>query len=744
MTTEFCPVLTRRHLLKAGAAAAFTVYFGLPENLAAAAQGKLAKSLQTTPALASWINIDEHNMAVVYTGKVELGQGIRTAIAQIVADELDLALAQITVWSAETDVSPDEGYTYGSMSIQQSGMAVRQAAAELRWLLVERAATKWAVPEGQIKTHDGYLSVGSRSISYGALIKETGNIEEKASGRVKPRKAVDRKVAGTSVNRTDIPAKVFAEESYIHDIRLPGMRHARMVRPPSYTARLGSMEGIVSSDLPGSAKIVRENNFVAVVAEREEQAIGAAEKLAETLHWQEVGQLPDMNGLEAFISDHPDTRTEVIRKPVSERKSFTHTARYYRPYQAHASLGPSIGLALWSENILTVWTHSQGIYPLRREISALLKLPEAAIKVIHRDGAGCYGHNGADDAALEAAWIAMKMPGVPVRLQWMRQEEFRWEPYGPAMIMEAAAELTTEGTISSWQYDVRGFPHSTRPNGGGENLLAARLLEPDRKFSAPRPIPQPAGGLDRNAVPYYDLPDQKITKNYIPNSPLRTSALRGLGAYGNIFAIESFMDELAHRVGADPVRFRLKHLTDPRGRAVITEAADMAGWQDAAKNFGGRSAGRGLAFARYKNLGGYLAVCVDLDYDPTNGTIKLRKINAAVDCGEVINPDGVRNQVEGGLLQSASWTLYEQVSFDRKQILSEDWVSYPIMTFDSVPEVHVHLIEAKDNPPLGAGEVAQGPMSAAIANALFWATGVRLRSLPFTAEKNLESIQSTV
>jgi len=358
-------------------------------------------------------------------------------------------------------------------------------------------------------------------------------------------------------------------------------------------------------------------------------------------------------------------------------------------------------------------------------------MPESAIRVAHAQGSGCYGHNGADDAALDAALLARAVPGRPVRLQWMRDDEFAWEPYGAAMTIQLRAGLSAEGRIVAWQHEVWSNTHSTRPGEAeGDNLLASWYLASPQRPARPHGIPQPAGGGDRNAVPLYDFPVERITSHLIPAMPVRVSALRTLGAYANVFALESFMDELAAAAGSDPVAFRLLHLKDARARAVIERAAAMAGWQVGAAGKGAR--GRGIGFAKYKNLSSYVAVVAEVEIDRKSGEVRVPRASAAVDAGQIINPDGLANQIEGGIIQSTSWTLKERVSFERARIASRDWQSYPILTFPEVPSVEVALIDRPSEKPLGAGEASQGPMAAAIANAFAHASGVRIRELPFT------------
>jgi CO/xanthine dehydrogenase Mo-binding subunit len=533
---------------------------------------------------------------------------------------------------------------------------------------------------------------------------------------------------GKPVPRIDIPGKVTGGVSYVHDLRLPGMVHARVVRPPAYGARLKSLDTGAAQTMPGILKIVRDGSYVAVVAEREYQAVQAMRALADTARWDQPQKLPPQRDIYSTLQR---LRSEEFvihgdKTPPSDAAGMVE-AVYRRPYQIHGSIGPSCAVGLYQDGRLTLWTHSQGVYPLRGAVAEMLKLPAERVHCIHMEGAGCYGHNAADDAAADAALIARAMPGRPVRVQWMREEEHAWEPFGPAMLTKARAALDASGRISSWQYEVWSNTHSTRPGRAG-NLASAWLLESPFTPPPPRPIPQPEGGGDRNAIPIYTLPNARIVHHFIPEMPLRVSALRSLGAYMNVFSIESFMDELARAANADPVDFRLRHLDDARAREVIRTAADRFGWTSAKRQQG---RGRGFAFARYKNLAAYCAVAMDVEVERETGDVRIGRIVAAVDSGEAVNPDGIRNQIEGGILQSASWTMFESVTWEPTRITSRDWGRYPILRFAHVPRsVEVHVIDRPGQPFLGTGEAAQGPTSAALANAIADATGARIREIP--------------
>jgi CO/xanthine dehydrogenase Mo-binding subunit len=405
---------------------------------------------------------------------------------------------------------------------------------------------------------------------------------------------------------------------------------------------------------------------------------------------------------------------------------------FRRDYQQHVSIGPSCGIAMFDAGRLTVWSHAQGMFPLRMAIAEMCRMPTEAVDCIHVEGSGCYGHNGADDAGADAALLARALPGRPVRVQYMREDENVWEPKGPAMVTRIGAALDDQGMIVDWNFEVWSNTHSSRPPGAGQLAPAWALAQPFQP-ETPKPIPLPEGDGDRNSQPLYAFPNVRAVYHFIEDAPIRVSAMRGLGAYMNVFSLESFMDDLARAANADPVAFRLKHLQDDRAKEVIQRAAQEFGWD---KWSARPHVGRGFAFARYKNLGAYAALALELSVDSETGRVKLQRAEIAVDSGEAVNPDGIRNQIEGGFIQSASWTLYERVAFDRTRILSRDWSTYPILRFRNLPEtVRVHVIDRPDQPFLGTGEATQGPTAAAIGNALRDATGRRFTHLPLTTER---------
>ena len=726
-------MMTRRRFL--ASTGALVVTFSLARASDVFAQPpkdapKLPGSLASTPLLDAWIRIGADNSITVCTGKGELGQGVKTALVQIDAEELFVEPAAIRLVTADTRTTPNEGYTAGSNSMKDSGTAIQNAAAQVREILIARAASQWSLPAEKLRARERFiLADDGRRIAFGELVGEnTTHVRAQPQSKLKDPRAYA--IVGKPFARVDIPAKVSGGAAYAHDVRLPGMMHARVIRPPAYGARLRDVKLANAETLPGVVKIVRDGNFLAVIAEHEFQAVVAMRALATGASWETSNRLPDSADIYNVLRRLPsDTFVDLDVQGPAAAPTRRIEASYRRPYQMHGAIGPSCAVALMKDGTMTVWTHSQGVYPLRKSLAELLRMPEERVQCVHAEGAGCYGHDGADDCAADAALIARALPERPVRVQWMREQEHMWEPYGPAMSVDLEAALDGDGKVVDWSFDVWSNAHSTRPGGAG-NLMPAWLLERPFAQPVPTPLPLPEGGGDRNAIPYYQFPNARVVHHFIPSMPVRVSALRAHGAYTHVFATASFIDELAVVAGVDPVEFRLRHLDDPRARDVITTAAARFGWANYSATKG---RGRGFAFARYKNLGAYLALAVEVEVERESGRAKVLRAVAAVDSGQPVNPDGIRNQVEGGIVQATSWTLYESVSFDANAITSTDWSSYPIARFPQAPgSIDVHVIERIGAPFLGTGEAAQGPTAAALANAIANAAGARVRELPLT------------
>ena len=721
--------------------------------------GSPSPSLAAFPLIDDWVAFNDDRSVSVFSGKAELGQGIATALAQIAADELDVGLDRIRVVLADTERTPDEGGTTGSRSLETSGVAIRAAAAAAREHLLSLAFEQLnsLTPAAQLRVRDGVIldERSGRSTDYWELLAGERGFDQRPVRAEAPSKSPEAyTLVGSSAKRLDLLSKVSGGDSYVHDLTPECLLHARVLRPPSYHARLVDFDRDGVLQRPGVIEIVQDGQFIAVVAEREEQALWAVEKARDCATWEYEHDLPPAEQTYADLLKKPrqsqlvkdgavvDDAIPDIRPPetASQRLSATYT----RPFQMHASLGPSAALALWQDRRLTVWSHTQAAFVLRGALAQVLDTDEAQIRVIHAEGAGCYGHNGADDVALDAALVARALPGKPISLKWTRWDEHAWEPYGSAMVLKLGASLSAQGEISDWNHDVWSYAHSTRPALGlaTSGLLASwHLAEPFARQQS-RPMGGYHSGAHRNADPIYALQRKRVVRHAVAESPLRVSALRSLGAYANVFAIESFMDELALAASVDPLEFRLRHLRDERARAVLQAAAERADWENRAQ-VKAQGEGWGLALAQYKNLQCYCAIVVKLRVVRESGEIALRHVVIAADAGQVVNPDGLSNQLEGGFVQAASWTLYEAVRFDRRGITSVDWETYPILPFGAAPTIETVIINRAGLPFLGAGEAAQNPAPAAIANAICDAAGVRLRDIPFTPDKVMAGLNET-
>lgn len=707
----------------------------------------LPPSLAENPDLDSWLKFHADGRITVSTGKVELGQKLKTALAVIAAEELDVDPRRITVRTADTGGSPNEGVTSGSNSMEHSGTAIRWAAAQARRVLLELASERLGEPPETLVTTDGEISAGQAGprVTYWELMGDM-SFDRRVSADTTPKSPDRYRLIGNPVPAEGFEALVSGSMCFVHDMALPDMAHARVVRPPSYHSQLLDLDETAVRAMSGVLEVIRDGRFLAVVCEREEQAVWAASRLSGLAVWDQSKGLRSADIFEQ-LENNPRQSLPIVEGVPQEAPApppappasaaTTLSATYQRPYHMHGSIGPSAAMARYDDQGLGVWTHSQGVYPLRMALAEVLELPKDRIRVVHVPGAGCYGHNGADDAALDAALAARAIPGRPVLLKWERGDEHAWEPYGPAMLMKLQASLDDGGRVIYWSHDTYSDTHAARPAAHGDKsrLLAAWHLGTPRM--APRPQPNMGfhGGIHRNADPLYDFANRRVVKHLVEDLPLRVSTLRSLGAYANVFAIESFMDELALASDTDPLEFRLAHLKDERARAVLEAAASTANWRSTRRDTGH---GQGLAVARYKNMKCFAAVVFDLTVDDDGG-IKLERAVIAADAGQIVDPEGLRGQLEGGLIQSASWTLKEQVNYDGGGILSRDWESYPILTFSEVPKIETVLIDRPDQPFLGAGEATQGPTAAAIGNAVFDAVGLRLRQLPFTRDRVRET-----
>lgn len=691
----------------------------------------LPGSLQNNPRLSGWIRFERNGTVSITGGKVEIGQGILTSLAQIAAEELDVGLDRIRMVAATTATSPNEGVTSGSLSIQDSGTAIRYVCAEVRAILLGEAAAEFGVSIDKLKVTDGTIAVDGRATTTNYWALATAALfERNATAKVAPKDPSKYQIVGKPAKRVDLADKVLGRPRYVHDMVLPGMLFGRVVRPNRPWAKLESFDATQAV----GATVVRDGSFLGVIAEREEVAVKAGEKLSAAARWSGGVTLPEADRLDTFLRTARSEATVLIDQGAPNVSGQVIRASYAKPFIAHASIGPSCAIAQWDgvgeRARLTVHSHTQGIFNLRADLAKSLRMPEDRIVVNHVEGAGCHGHNAADDVALDAALLARAANGRPVQVVWTREQELGWAPFGSAMAIDLQATLDAKGRVVDWRHELFSNGHSSRPGRDPRpTLLSAAYLEKPFELPIAIDMPLPNGGSERNAVPDYDFPRQHISKHRLLEMPIRASALRSLGGFGNVFAIESFMDELAAAAGIEPVAFRLQHLSDSRGRAVIEAAAKRAGWYDYRPVEG---CGHGIAYSRYKNTSAYAAVIAEVSLERE---VRVTRLVCAVDVGMVINPDGVINQVEGGAVQGTSWALKEAVKFDRERITSTSWEDYPILKFSEIPSVAVELINRIDAPTTGAGEAVQAPVGAAIANAVAATLGVRIRTLPLTAER---------
>jgi nicotinate dehydrogenase subunit B len=691
----------------------------------------LPLSLQNNRRLEKWLRFLPDRRVKLAVGKVEIGQGVLIALTQIAAEELDVAVDRIEILSGDTEDAPDEGSTSSSQSIEVSGRSVRLASAELRARVLGRLAQRLNCAVEDLAVRDGaFLQAGSPTGHDYWNFAGQADFADDITGTAPPKSPRDYAVVGQPVPRRDLVAKV-AGAAFIHDIVRPDMLHARVLRQPARGARLAAFdEAAVRRAVGAAIDIVRVGDFVAFVGPDETVVQRAAVAAPAHARWENVRQLsPAQQEARWFATQPSDDRIVGAPLPAGEGTAVV-SKTYSRPFVAHAAMAPSCGLAEFRDGHLSIWSHTQGVYPLRNSVADILGLSRDQVSVRHAHGAGCYGHNGADDAALDAAVIALQRPGKCIRVQWRREEEFGFEPVSTAHMTRIRAALDEHGRPVDWTTEVWAGSHVQRPVFGGNMLAHEALPSPPPDPRASDPTEANGGGGTRNGTPLYDFPAKRIVHHLALTTPVRTSSLRGLGALPNVFAIECFMDELAERAGVDPVAYRLSLLTDPRARRLIENVAARCGWTQ--RGPAGTGKGLGLAWSRYKNRAAYACVAVELEVDQE---VRLRRVWCAADAGLVINPDGALNQLEGGIVHAASMTLKEQVTLDGDGITSLDWEHYPILRFSEVPDISTEIIHAPDEPTLGMGECTFGPTAAAIGNAVAHALGARVRDMPLTRER---------
>ena len=709
-------------------------------------------------SLDSWLAIARDGTVTVFSGKVDLGTGVETALAQIVAEELDVPFKQIKMISLDTTKAIDQGITAGSRTIERGGPQLRQAAAAARQELLKLAAARLNVPVDTLTVKDGVVSVGgnaAKKVSYGELIGgKQFNVKITATGtgwnmkvapEVKAKDVKDYKIVGTSQKRIELPAKLTGEFTYAHDVRVPGMLHGRVVRPPTIASKPGNIDESSVKNIPGLVKIVQEGSFVGVVCETEWAAIKAAKALK--VSWsQPTTKMPaDAEEIFTYIKNTKSLRDQVTVDKGNPDAALwqatkTYEATYRWPFQLHGMMGPSCAVADVGKDRATLYTGTQGSFGTRKAVAELLGFPEQNVRVLYREASGSYGRMGSDDVSEDAALLSRAV-GKPVRVQWMRDDEHGWEPKGPAQLDIVRAGVDGQGTIIAWDFADRGFP-LTAVSGGGMRLLASRQI--GMKPTAGGNSNGTAGGGEM-----YEFENQKCAAPLVPwvqadETPLRTGYLRAPGDVARSFASESFMDEIAADLRIDPVQFRMRYLgANKRGADALIAVTKQARWQErpspAPASAGSKAMGRGVAISNRAD-----AICgavAEVEVDKATGQVTVKRFTLSHDCGLIINPDGLKNQIEGNIIQGVSRALMEEVKFDASGIKTLDWSTYPVIRFPAVPEIDIVLINRPEMPALGGGEPSSAPIAAAIANAIFDATGVRLREAPFTPERMLAGLK---
>ena len=729
--------LSRRALLKSGGALVVTFAFA-PGPTWAAPPRPAAKSV-AADAVSGFIAIDATGLVTIYSGKVELGTGVLTAITQIAAEELSVPFGRVTTIQGDTLLTPNQHPTYASLSIQSGGMQIRRAAATAREALLDQAAQKLGVAREQLAVHDGLISPksGGPGFTYAQLLAgRRFALQVDPAAPLKDSR--DYKIVGTAVSRLDIPAKVFGTFNFVQDFKLPGMLHARMVHPAAVGATLEGWNDAACRKLPGYLRTVRKGDFLAVVATNEWAAIRAATAIVVT--WSAWDGLPEESQLLQYIRDAKIDRNEVLQSvgnttQALQVKGRTLRATYDFPLNTHGSIGPSCAVADFKEGALTVWTPSQATHLLRQQLATMLQMDTDRVRCIYIQGAGCYGRNGSDDCSSEAALISKEL-GQPVRLQWMRADEHGWDPKGPPTLLDYRVTLDQQNLIVAWESDI--FLPEQPMTRSGATLLAAVLAKLPAYGSSKSGVYDPGLGIP------YALANSKLTAHWLIDTPLRAAWIRAPGRMQNTFGNESFFDEIAAATAVDPFEMRIRHLTDPRALELLERLRRFAKWQPRAsppRDSGVLAHGRGVSYAKYELVRTYVGVVADVTVDRTTGKIKVDRVFVVHDCGQIINPDGLRNQIEGNVVQTVSRTLVEKLTFNRSAVTSVDWSSYPILTFPDVPEVFIDLIDRPTEVPWGAGEPTTSVVPAAIANAVFDAAGARLRSVPFTPAKLLAAME---
>ncbi|MBX9812034.1 MAG: molybdopterin-dependent oxidoreductase [Burkholderiales bacterium] len=728
--------ISRRDFLKTSGALIVTFSIANPAAEAATQLPAAAKTV-ALDQVDGFLAIDSTGKVTVFSGKVDLGTGIYTALTQIAAEELAVPMDKVELIQGDTLLTPDQGPTYGSLSIQIGGMQLRQAAATAREALLGRAAEKLGVARDKLYAKDGQIMPlgGGKSISYGQLVGGK-HFEMKVDAKAPTKNPATYTIVGKSVSRLDIPDKVTGKFTYMQDFKRRGMLHARVVRPAAMKASLLAVDDSQAKKIPGYVTTVRKGNFLAVVAKNEWAAIRAAS--AVKAQWSDWQGLPDKARLWDYVRKTKVNKSEELQKtgnPAEAMKTAARTlnATYDFAIHTHGSLGPSCAVAEFKGGKLTYWTASQATHLLRKQMANMLQMAEADVRCIYLEGSGCYGRNGHEDAAADAALLAKEL-GKPVRVQWMRADEHGWDPKGPPTLLDYRAALDDNGYPVAWESEVF-IPD--RPKQIAVTLVAAELAGLPKEDAHP-------GNIHQSLAIPYTIPNIKATAHWLAETPFRPSWIRTPGRMQNTYGNECFIDECAAAAGIDPLEYRRRSLKDPRGLEVVERLARLANWQPGSGRkpaSGDIVTGRGVSYIKYELVRTYVGVVADVTVNRQTGKIKVDRFYVAHDCGQIINPDGLKNQIEGNVVQTISRTLIEDLQFNRSTVTSLDWKTYPILTFPDVPEIVIDLIDRPTEKPWGAGEPTAAVVPSAISNAVYDAIGVRLRSVPFTPDKVLAALE---
>ena len=729
---------SRRDFLKTSGA--LVVTFPLVHPLAEAAEKAMAAPGKTVAADAvdGFVAIDSKGRVTVFSGKVDLGTGVTTALAQIAAEELYVPFDRVTIVQGDTALTPDQGNTWGSLTIQAGGMQIRQACATAREALLAQAAQKLGASRGDLAVADGVVSArsGGQKVTWAQLVGGR-SFETKVDPKAPLKPPAEYTIVGKSIERLDIPAKVTGKFTYMHDFKRPGMLHARVVRPRAMQATLTSADDSAAKKVPGYVGTVRKGNFLAVVAKNEWAAIKSAEAVkADWTNWQ---GLPDKATLWDHVRKTKAVRDETFQNVGDTGKAMPTgtrqlSATYDFAVHTHGSMGPSCAVADYRDGTLTVWSASQATHMLRRQLARMFEMKPDDVRCLYIEGSGCYGRNGHEDAAADAALIAREI-GKPVRVQWSRAEEQVWSPKGPPTLLEHKAALDAAGNVVAWESLVY-IPN--RPKGFEVTLVAAEHSGLPKDTAFP-------GNIHQSLAVPYTFPNVKATARWLETTPFKPSWIRTPGRMQNTYANECFMDECAQAAGVDPVEYRLRNLKDARGAECIERCARLANWTPRGKtprDKGEIARGRGFTYIKYELVRTYVATVADVAVNRRTGEVRVERFYVAHDCGQIINPDGLKNQIEGNVIQTVSRTLIEDLKWDRGMVTGVDWESYPILKFPDVPLVHMDLIDRPAERPWGAGEPTAAVVPSAIANAIYDAVGVRLRSVPFTPDKVLAALKT--